>query len=130
MRDIQEAIAEKKEQIKRLEKDIEALLRAKDILTGDEETTDKPKSQPDMVYSILEQVGKPMHVAQIAEQIRKKFGIAVKTMNLGVMLYRYAQRGTRFYKVKGKPNTYGLIKWESGAALQALKQIKVGVVGA
>jgi hypothetical protein len=88
------------------------------------------KSQPDMVYSILEEVGKPMHVAQIVEQIKKKLGVTVNTVNLGVMLFRCAQRGTRFYKVKGKPNTYGLIKWESNDALQALKQTKIGIAGA
>ena len=126
MRDIQDAIAEKRDQIKRLEKDIEALLRAKEILVGDEQSTGKPKSQPDMAYSILEEIGKPMHVAQIAEKIAKKFGLTIKVMNLGVMLYRYAQRGTRFYKVKGKPNTYGLIKWESKEAIHALNQTRAG----
>jgi hypothetical protein len=124
MRDIQEAIAQKRDQIKRLERDIEALQRAQEILLGNDQSAEKPKSQPDMVHSILEEVGKPMHVAQIAEQMKKKFGIAVKTTNLGVMLYRYAQRAKRFYKVKGKPNTYGLLKWESIEGTEVLKQMR------
>ena len=78
-----------------------------------------------MVYSILEEVGKPMHVGQIAERIKKNFGTSIKTPNLGVMLYRYAQREKRFYKVAGKPNTYGLLKWESEDALK-LNQINAG----
>jgi hypothetical protein len=122
MRDIQEAVSQKRDQIKRLEKDIEALLRAKEILAGDEQDTEKPKSQPEMVYSILEEVGKPMHVAQIVDKMKKNFGITVKRANLGVMLFRYAQRGSRFYKVSGKPNTYGLIKWESPKEAIAIRQ--------
>ncbi len=125
MRDISEAINEKIEQIKRLEKDVAALQRAQEILAGNEQTTGKPKSQPEMVYSILEEVGKPMHVAQIVERIRKIFGTPVKTANLGVMLYRYAQREKNFYKVEGKPNTYGLIKWESEKKLRS-DQMKLG----
>jgi hypothetical protein len=62
---------------------------------------------------ILEEAGKPMHVAQIVEQMKRKFRVAPKPNTLGVTLYRYAQRGKRFYKVQGKPNTYGLIKWQS-----------------
>jgi len=125
MRNIREVINQKAEQIKRLERDIEALQRAEDIFSGDEKITEKRQSQPDMVYSILEEVGKPMHVAQIAERMKKTFQISVKTANLGVMLYRYAQRETRFYKVEGKPNTYGLIKWESEKTLRS-DQMKLG----
>jgi len=73
---------------------------------------EKPKSQPDMANAILDEIGKPMHVTQIAAQIKDRFGQNVKPNNLGVMLFRYAKRGSRFYKVESRPNTYGLIKWQ------------------
>jgi hypothetical protein len=111
--DIQEAIAAKKEQIDRLNKEIAALEVAAKILKGQPTDGGKPKSQPEMVAAILEEIGKPLHVALITEQLKKKYGISTKPSNLGVLLYRYSQRGKRFYKVKGKPNTYGLARWQS-----------------
>ncbi len=54
-----------------------------------------------------------MHVSQIVEQIKKRYRVSVKTNTLGVTLYRYAKRNSSFYKVKGKPNTYGLVKWQA-----------------
>lgn len=109
---ISEAIEERRRQIKRLEQEIDALQMAADILKGSAKT-EKPKSQPDMAYAILEDVGKSMHVAQVVTQIKKTFSVTVKANNLGVMLFRYSKRGNRFYKVQGKPNTYGLIKWQA-----------------
>jgi len=109
--DIQEAIEERKREIRRIQQEIAALELAEEILNKHPKT-EKPKSQPDMAASILEEVGKPMHVTQIAAQIKVKFKQNVKSNNLGVMLFRYAKRSTRFYKVEGRPNTYGLIKWQ------------------
>ncbi len=115
MKDIQEAIAQKEKQIEQLRKEIDALGLAEMILKSSGHDTEKPQSQPDMIASILEEVGKPMHVAQIAEQMKRRFHRTVKTTNIGVLLYRYAKRASRFYKVQGKPNTYGLVKWQSVA---------------
>jgi hypothetical protein len=109
--EISEAIEERKRQIKTLQTEIDALLLAADILKGSAKT-DKPKSQPDMAYAILEEVGKPMHVTQIADQIKRLFKTHIKSNNLGVMLFRYAKRGKKFYKSEEKPNTYGLLKWQ------------------
>jgi hypothetical protein len=109
MRNIQDVILEKERQVAHLEKEIVALKLAAKILEDNASQTDKPMSQPEMAASILAAVGKPMHVSQIADQMKKKFGIAIKTTNLGVMLFRYAKRESKFYKVEGKPNTYGLI---------------------
>ncbi len=112
---IQEAIEERRRQIKSLEQEISALQMAADILKSGAKT-EKPKSQPDMAYAVLEDVGKPMHVAQITAQIKKRFSANVKTNNIAVMLFRYSKRGNRFYKVQGKPNTYGLLKWQEISA--------------
>lgn len=120
--DIQEAIEERKKQIRSLQQEIAALETAASILKK-QPITDKPKSQPDMAGSVLESVGKPMHVSQIAAQIRSTFGRNVKTNNLGVLLFRYAKRGSRFYKVEGRPNTYGLVKWQPIA--ERLEHVKL-----
>lgn len=127
MKDIDQAISQMQDQIRRLEKDISALQRAREILAEKELGHEKPKSQPDMVYSVLDEAGKPMHVSQITERVNKIFGLALKATNIGVILFRYAQRGKRFYKVKGKPNTYGLIKWESKEALEDMQQTKLSI---
>jgi hypothetical protein len=111
MMEIREAIEERRKQIKELMQEISALELAAEILKGDAKTG-KPESQPDMAYAILDDVGKPMHVGQIVAQIKKRFATTVKSNNLGVMLFRYSKRGTRFYKAQGKPNTYVLIKWQ------------------
>jgi hypothetical protein len=111
--DIYEAIEDRRKQIKKLEDEIDALVFAAEIIKGDKKTeTEKPKTQPDMAYAILEEVGKPMHVAQLAEQIKKKFSVTIRSNNLAVMLFRYSKRGNRFYKSQDKPNTYGLNKWQ------------------
>ncbi|MGB7728329.1 MAG: hypothetical protein WBL50_09875 [Candidatus Acidiferrum sp.] len=108
--DIREAVEQRKKQIERLQREIQTLEAAEELIKG--KPIEKPKSQPDMANAILEEIGKPMHVTQISTQIKTKFGQNVKPNNLGVMLFRYAKRGSRFYKVEGKPNTYGLVKWQ------------------
>jgi len=108
---IQEAIDEREKQIRFLQQEIKSLLVAAEILKG-KAPTEKPKTQPEMAYAVLDDVGKPMHVTQVVAQIKKKFSVNIKANNLGVMLFRYAKRGKRFYKVQGRKNTYGLIKWQ------------------
>jgi hypothetical protein len=108
---IQEAIDEREKQIRFLQQEIKSLQVAAEILKG-KAPTEKPKTQPEMAYAVLDDVGKPMHVAQIVAQIKKKFAVNIKANNLGVMLFRYAKRGKRFYKVQGRKNTYGLIRWQ------------------
>jgi hypothetical protein len=111
---IHAAIEERKKQIRKLEDEIKALVFASEILKSDgKAATEKPKTQPDMAYAVLEEIGKPMHVSQISEQVKKRFQVLIKANNLGVMLFRYAKRGNKFYKSKDKPNTYGLIKWQA-----------------
>jgi len=123
--EIHAAIEERKKQIKKLEDEIKALVVAADILKAGEKTeTDKAKTQPDMAYTVLDEIGKPMHVTQVAEQIKRRFSASIKANNIGVMLFRYAKRGNRFYKAAGKPNTYGLLKWQ--AISQRLDSAKVG----
>jgi len=109
--DFREAIEERKRQISRLQQEIITLENAEALMKGGS-PKEKPKSQPDMAKAVLEEIGKPMHVSQIAAQIKAKYGENIKTNNLGVVLFRYAKRGSHFYKVEGRPNTYGLVKWQ------------------
>ena len=114
MKDIYKLLAEKRRQLDLLQREVNALTTAANLLRGEEPSLDGVlQSQPQMAVALLEANGKPMHVRIIAEQIKKKFKKTVKKNNLGVMLYRYAQRGKHFYKVPGKPNTYGLLKWQA-----------------
>jgi len=117
MSEITAAIQEKLREIARLKKQIESLQEAEEILQGYAKKKEEPRSQPQMAAAILDEVGKPMHVSIIAEQMKKRYQQTVKVANLGVMLFRYSKRLKTFYKVKGKPNTYGLSKWETTNAL-------------
>ena len=114
MKDIHKLLGEKRRELERLQREVDALAIAAGLLS-DERPLDakvRAQSQPQLVIGILEAKGEPMHVKQIAGQM-KKFKKNIKKANLGVLLYRYAQRGKHFYKVAGKPNTYGLLKWRS-----------------
>jgi acyl carrier protein len=111
IQDIRDAIAEREKQIRFLQQEIKSLTVAAEILKG-RPSTEKPQTQPDMAYAVLDHIGKSMHVSQIVTQIKKEFSVTIKPNNLGVMLFRYAKRGKRFYKVQGRKNTYGLIKWQ------------------
>jgi hypothetical protein len=110
--DIQDAIDTRKKLILRLQEEISALEKAADILR-DKNPDEKPRTQADMATAVLDEVGRPMHVLQISGQIKKRFQKTIKPNNLGVMLFRYARRKSRFYKVLDRPNTYGLIRWQS-----------------
>jgi len=124
MRDIADVIAEKNRQIEKLRKDIDALQKAQSIIENTTPETEKPQSQADMAAAILDEIGKPMHVEKIAEQIKKKFHSTVKKSVLGTVLFRYSRKGKRFYKMEGKPNTYGLNKWQSIIAVTNEKALR------
>jgi hypothetical protein len=125
---IPEAIAEREKKISLLQQEINALQVAEGILKG-KANTEKPKTQADMAYATLDDIGKPMHVSQIVAQIKKNFAVTIKANNLGVMLFRYAKRGKRFYKVQGRKNTYGLIKWQDlSERIESMKTHNVDVV--
>lgn len=109
--DIHEAIEKRQKQIRRLQQEIATLENAKALLE-DQAKTEQPRSQADMAAFVLEETGKPMHVRQIQEHIKRTFNTTIKAPNLAVLLFRYSKRGSRFYKVNAKPNTYGLLKWQ------------------
>lgn len=122
MKDIYKLLADKQKQLAELQREVDALRMAAKLLGGDETVSEDSQSQPQMVIAILEATNKPLHISQIADQMKKRFKKSVKKSNLGVLLYRYAQRGKHFYKVTGKPNTYGLLKWEAMLGAQGREQ--------
>lgn len=116
MMDIHKLLNEKRKELEQLQREVDALSIAAGLLSKEQPQLSikyGQQSQPQLVIGILEAAGKPLHVRQIVEQLHEKFHKKVKKTNLGVLLYRYAQRGKHFYKVAGKPNTYGLLKWRS-----------------
>lgn len=118
MKDIYKLLSEKRRLLEQLQRQVNALTVAANLLRGEEPEADGLQSQPQMIVAILEAHGKPLHVSKIAEEMRKQFKKSVKTSNLGVLLYRHAQRGKNFYKVVNRPNTYGLIKRQAMASSQ------------
>ena len=117
MRDIRSVLNDKQQELVKLQREIEALRLSISLLGSDDEESpidkdvDRPISQPKLIASILDASGKPMHVREITYQLKKSFKVEAKKGNLAVMLFRYSRRGSTFYKVPDKPNTYGLLKW-------------------
>ncbi len=113
MKDIHKLLNEKRKELERLQREVDALAIAAGLLSNERPVGAevRAQSQPQLVIGILEAVGEPLHIREIVEQLHKKLRKKVKKTNLGVLLYRYAQRGKHFYKVPGKPNTYGLLNW-------------------
>ncbi len=117
MKNIYDTIRQKESDLRRLEKEVEALRIAATLLTDD---TDKPKgqsddeklSQPQMIRRVLTDNGEPMHVKEIAKAIKKRFGKSIKVGYITAMIYRYKKRGSLFRKVEGKPNTFALLEWD------------------
>src|SRR5947209_6942637 len=108
MKDIYEVLTQKRREATQLQREIEALELAGRLLQGEKPTANQQEgSIPQKVAAILQAEGKPLHVSEIISRLKSKFKTTVKKNNLGVLLYRYAQRGSRFYKVQDKPNTYG-----------------------
>lgn len=125
MKDLYGLLAEKQKQLTELQREVDALLLAVKLLGNDKPIAGEAQSQPQMAVAVLEAHGKPMHVSEIASQISKRFKRSIKKANLSVVLFRYAKRGRHFYKVPGRPNTYGLLKWQIGPS----PRIEVDVAG-
>lgn len=114
MKEIEEALNKKQVELGKLQREVDTLRAALGIMREQKNHTKPeiiPRSQPQMAAAVLEAAGNALHVGDIATQLDLQFGKKVAKQNLGVLLYRYAQRGKLFYKDTRKPNTYGLIKW-------------------
>lgn len=119
---IEEVLQQKESELLRLQEDIEALRRAARIMARVQAgkpasgPASKKVSQPVMAKVVLEAHHREMHVKDIAEGIKAKFGVEIKPSYLAPAIYR--QIGSMFYKSE-KPNTFGLLEWQKDAVHQA-----------
>lgn len=119
MKNIYDLLRQKEDQLRLLGKQVEALRVAAQLISEEDRLMDRSPgdtklSQPQMVREVLREKGQPMHVAKIADAIKEKYGKKLKTNYLAPVIYRNMKIGKLFYKVEGKPNTFGLIEWQAG----------------
>jgi hypothetical protein len=70
------------------------------------------KSPPEMISSILKAHGTPLQVNEIRNGLRHRYNKEVSRERIESHLYRHAKKVMLFYKVYGRPNTYGLLEWQ------------------
>ena len=116
MKNIFDTLRQKELQLRQLERDVEALRVAARLLADDtndaEQASTQALSQPQMMRQVLLEKNEPMHISKIVEGIKKKYNKKLRAAYLVAIIYRYKKRGKLFYKVEGKPNTFGLLEWQ------------------
>ena len=87
-------------------------LRKEAELQDLEQTKEKRMSQMDIVYDILKQVQKPMHVNDIIAIAKDRFDIELDKESIVSALAKRIKRQDRF--LKAAPNTFAIIAqdWE------------------
>jgi len=71
----------------------------------------KPKeklSQPDMVYAVIKEAGKPLHITEIISRIEKRFNKKLDRESLASALTKRVKRHDRF--IRPDRNTFGLLE--------------------
>jgi hypothetical protein len=66
----------------------------------------KGRSQLDMAFDILEEVGRPLHISELLERIHARFGQRIDRESLVSALTKRVLRADRF--VRTQKNTFGL----------------------
>jgi len=89
-------------------------LRKEAGLKNLEKPKEKRMSQMDMVYDILNQAQKPMHVNDIIAIAKDRFDIELDKESIVSALAKRVKRQDRF--IKTSPNTFFLIAQELGGA--------------
>jgi hypothetical protein len=93
---------------------LEAQLRAVRSLKREPTISAPPKdtsrSQPNMAYDILREIGHPLHVTDLIDHIQRRFDITVDRESLVSTLTKKVLRRDRFTRVA--KNTFGLLEWE------------------
>lgn len=72
-----------------------------------------PLSQPQMIRTVLAEHKGEMHLSDILKAVEKKFHRNLKPNVTAAVIFRYAKRGSIFYKSKSKPNTWGLLAFRA-----------------
>ncbi len=106
--DIRQAILEI-EEIK-----LKAQLRAvREAIKGQRDTVEednvKRTSQVEYVYQVLKVCRKPMHISEIIEKCREKYGVELFRESIVSALLKKVVRMDRF--IKTDPNTFGLSEY-------------------
>jgi len=137
MKDLTEAIKEKRAVITRLQAELEVLEQARALLNGG--ATDHPtglsvvasdtisardrvrmkihprkgkfhaKSSVGQTVAVLREAGEPLHVADILSRLKKR-GMEAKKGSLWSTLAKLSKKGSIFYKT-AQPSTFGLMEW-------------------
>ncbi len=92
--------------------EIETHQAAVQVLLGKVPALNGAKSLPEMISSILKAHGTPLHVNEIRSDLRHRYNKEVSRERIESLLYRHAKKVKLFYKVYGRPNTYGLVEWQ------------------
>jgi hypothetical protein len=118
MKSLHDLLHQKEQQLQLLAHQVEALRVAVALMDQEQALLDQPTeqahalSQASMIRQILLEKGIPMHVKEIAQAVKSKFGKDIKAQYLTALIYRYRKRRSLFSKAEGKPNTFGLLEWE------------------
>jgi DNA repair exonuclease SbcCD ATPase subunit len=102
-----------------LQREMETHRTALQTLTGNEQAINGDVPLPEMILSILKAHGTPLHVSEIRNDLKRRYNKEVTRQKLESLLYRYAKRGRNFYKVYGRPNSYGLLEWQGRSGRKA-----------
>lgn len=78
-----------------------------DLGSGKLKPKEKP-SQPDMVYTVLKEAGKPLHISEIITRIEKRFKKKVDRESLVSAITKKVKRHDRFLRTES--NTFGLLE--------------------
>lgn len=138
MKDLIEAIKEKRAVITRLQAELEVLERARALLNGG--ATDHPtglsvvvsdtisprdrvrmkihprkgkfhaKSSVGQTVAVLREAGVPLHIDEILSRLKKR-GMEAKKGSLWSTLAKLSKKGSIFHKTS-QPSTFGLVEWE------------------
>lgn len=143
MKDIAEAIKERRTAILRLQGELEVLERARALLNGGADVPSplaiavgdtltardrvrrravpvhpmkgkiNPKSSIGHTVAVLRESGVPLHINDILSRVNKRGGEAKKT-SLVSSTMKMCKRGYMFYKAD-QPSTFGLLEWRQAA---------------
>jgi len=139
MKDIVEAIKEKRETILRLQAELEVLEKARALLNGSAGVDHSialhevmkiknrrpsvrvrrghpmkgkvnPKSSVGQTIAVLRESGVALHISEILSRLKKR-GSDAKKISLVSTMTRLSKQGRIFYKAD-QPSTFGLLEWQ------------------
>ncbi len=123
MNDILSLLRQKEEQLKLLTRQVDALRLAAQLMAEEQKLVGGASQQSgitqlEMIRNVLAEKNEPMHVAKIADAIRRKYSKKLKPMYITSLIYRPMKKGKLFYKVQGVTGTFGLIEWQVAKTIQ------------